>query len=232
MNTMESMLNRVSKNNRQFEEKDLERVLNAMRIIDRKFFVPSAMQNSSYENIPLQIGKGQTISQPSTVAAMLLYAEPEPKMSVLEVGAGSGWNACLIQYLVHPGKVLAVERISFLVENTEKNIANLREYLKEKKPKEAAKLNNLRIRTENALDENSCIWQKKYDRIIITAGIPLNTDVGDIVQKMADKLLKEKGMLICPEVEGPLRIYRKNKELTIEQTESRYVFVPLLFGVE
>ena len=153
-------------------------------------------------------------------------------MSILEVGAGSGWNACLIQYLVHPGRVLALERISFLAKNAEENIANLRKYLKEKKPKEAAKLNNLRIRTENALDENSRIWQEKYDRIIITAGIPLNTDMGDIVQKMAGRLLKEKGMLICPEVEGPLRIYRKSKELIIEQTESRYVFVPLLNGVE
>lgn len=231
MNTMKAMLNIVYQNNMQSEEKYLERVLDAMSIIDRKFFVPSRMEQSCYDDRPLAIGQGQTISQPSTVAAMLLYAELEAGMHVLEVGAGSGWNACLIQYLVHPGRVLAVERISFLVMNAEKNLVNLKGYLKETKPKEAARLNNLKIRTENALDKSNGIWQEKYDRIIITAGIPPDTGIGNTIKKMADRLLKEKGMLLCPEVEGPLEIYKKNKGLLLEETQEHYRFVPLLEGV-
>lgn len=232
MNDVESMLESVYEHNVRFKKKDLNRVINAMQIVDRKFFVPPILEYRCYEDIPLPIGKDQTISQPRTVAAMLLYAELKRGMSILEVGAGSGWNACLIQYLVCSGRVIAVERIAYIAEIAKRNIVKLKEYLKKENPQEHKKFSTLDIRTDDALDENSDIWQKKYDRIIITAGISSDVEIEKIIQKMADKLLGEKGMLICPRESGPLKIYKKNKELKLLETKERFYFVPLLGGKE
>lgn len=232
MNDKEQMLYFVSENNRDFNKKDLDKVINAMSLVDRKFFVPSHLKHFCYDDNPLSIGYGQTISQPSTVAAILLYAELKPGMNVLEVGAGSGWNACLIQYLVYPGKVLAVERISWLTENAENNLTSLKKYLKKEMPQELKKFKNLTIKTADALDENSNIWKERYNKIIITAGIPFDTVIDRTIQKMAAELLEEKGILICPQIYGPLKIYKKNKELRLEETKESYSFVPILRGRE
>lgn len=232
MRDMESMLNCVYANNKNFNKKDLNKVLEAMRLVDRRFFVAKNMIDYCYADNPLPIGNGQTISQPSTVAAMLLYAELKHGLNVLEVGAGSGWNAYLIQYIVCPGKVTAVERISWLTENAKNNLANFRKYIKKENPKELTKFENLTIKTDDALDENSGIWRKKYGRIIITAGIPFDADIEKTVQKMADRLLEHQGILVCPQMNGPLKIYRKNKELRLEETNEEYGFVPLIPGTE
>lgn len=229
---MESMLKSVYESNKCFNKKDLNKVIHAMQIVDRKFFVPSTLELNCYYDSPLPIGKGQTISQPSTVAAMLLYARLEQKMDVLEVGAGSGWNACLIQYLVYPGKVTAAERIFCLAKNAKNNFAKLKKYLEKENPKEIVKFSSLIFKTADALDKNSELWQEEYDRILITAGIPFDTDIGNAVREMADKLLRKKGILICPQESGPLKVYKKNKQLELFETKGEYGFVPLLRGKE
>jgi protein-L-isoaspartate(D-aspartate) O-methyltransferase len=232
MSDKELMLNAVYENNKHFDKRALNNVIKAMRIADRKFFVPDASNYCRYDDNPLHIGHGQTISQPSTVAAMLLYLELKPGLDVLEIGAGSGWNACLIQYLVKPGRVIAIERISLLTENAKNNLAKFKKYLEKENPKELIKFSNLIIKVGDALDEKGGIWQEKYDRVIITAGVPFDIDIGRIIQKMADNLLKKSGILICPQVSGPLKIYKKDKELKLEETREEYVFVPLLRGRE
>ncbi len=232
MSDKELMLNAVYENNKHFNKRALNNVIKAMRRIDRKFFVPDVSNCSCYDDTPLPIGYGQTISQPSTVAAMLLYLELESALDVLEIGAGSAWNACLIQYLIYPGRVIAVERISLLTENAKNNLAKFKKYLEKENPKELVKFSNLTIKVGDALDEKGEIWQKKYDRIIITAGVTFDIDIKRIIQKMADNLLKKRGILICPQVSGHLKIYKKNKELKLEETREEYVFVPLLRGRE
>lgn len=82
-------------------DKDLldERVLEAMRQVPRHLFVPEDSQASAYENRPLAIGHGQTISQPYIVATMTDLLKPEKNHRVLEVGTGSGYQAAVMATL-------------------------------------------------------------------------------------------------------------------------------------
>lgn len=87
-------------------------VVRAMRDVDRRRFLPRNRLHWAHEDRPLEIGHGQTCSQPSTVAAMLRLLQVPPGASVLDVGAGSGWTTALLARLVGPqGEVLGVERL-------------------------------------------------------------------------------------------------------------------------
>ena len=83
-------------------------VLAAMREVPRERFVPEGMEEFAYEDSPLAIGHGQTISQPYIVAAMIEAAEIDADDRVLEVGAGSGYAAAVVGRIA--ARVFAVER--------------------------------------------------------------------------------------------------------------------------
>lgn len=77
----------------------------AFREIDRSDFVPKEYKNKqAYENVPLPIGFGQTISQPLVVAFMMELLSPQPGEKVLEIGVGSGWQTAILAYLTTRGK--------------------------------------------------------------------------------------------------------------------------------
>src|SRR6266851_4328193 len=76
-----------------------ERVLAAMQKVPRHEFVQDAFRKDAYEDHPLPIGEGQTISQPYIVAAMLQYLALQPADRVLEVGTGSGYVTTLLSLL-------------------------------------------------------------------------------------------------------------------------------------
>ena len=75
-------------------------IIDAFITIDRKDFVPVSVKNQAYENIPLPIGHGQTISQPWTVAFMLEFLSPEYGHNILDIGSGSGYQAALLAKIV------------------------------------------------------------------------------------------------------------------------------------
>ena len=77
-----------------------ERVLAAMAKVPRHRFVAARYYNAAYENRPLPIGHGQTISQPYIVAVMTDLLDPQPNHTVLEVGTGSGYQAAVLAELV------------------------------------------------------------------------------------------------------------------------------------
>lgn len=77
-----------------------ERVLAAMRTVPRHEFVPEDVRFSAYEDRPLPIGHGQTISQPFIVAFMTEQLRPQPSDKVLEIGTGSGYQAAVLSGLV------------------------------------------------------------------------------------------------------------------------------------
>lgn len=77
-----------------------EATLQAMRTVERHQFVPEAYQANAYEDRPLPIGHGQTISQPFIVAYMTATIEPQPDFKVLEIGTGSGYQAAVLAEIV------------------------------------------------------------------------------------------------------------------------------------
>jgi len=103
------------------------RVLDAMRNVPRHEFVPATLRQEAYEDHPLPIGEGQTISQPYIVAAMLehldLQAGDQAAERVLEVGTGSGYVTALLSLLC--AEVYSVERYAQLAASAESTLHRL-----------------------------------------------------------------------------------------------------------
>jgi protein-L-isoaspartate(D-aspartate) O-methyltransferase len=95
-------LERAQMVSRQIAERGVrdERVLAAMRKVPRHEFVPESEKRSAYDDTPLPIGEGQTISQPYIVALMTELAQPNEEHRVLEIGTGSGYQAAVLAEVV------------------------------------------------------------------------------------------------------------------------------------
>lgn len=100
-----------------------ETVLEAMRAVKRHEFVPRSHQNVAYEDRPLPIGHGQTISQPYMVAIMTEYLEVNPGDKVLEIGAGSGYQAAVLAEIVE--QVYTIEIVTALGEECTERLERL-----------------------------------------------------------------------------------------------------------
>ena len=99
-------------------------VLSALERIPREAFVPAAFQDQAYENIALPIHQGQTISQPYVVAFMTEALKLGPRMKVLEVGTGSGYQAAVLSPLCR--RVYTIERYRTLLRDAEQQFQALR----------------------------------------------------------------------------------------------------------
>jgi len=99
------------------------RVLDAMREVPREAFVPEYLRHSAYEDSPLPIGFGQTISQPHVVAFMIVALELSGGEKVLEIGTGSGYAAAVVAQIA--GKVYTIERIRELADGARAALAGL-----------------------------------------------------------------------------------------------------------
>jgi protein-L-isoaspartate(D-aspartate) O-methyltransferase len=131
------------------------RVLDAMRTVPREAFVDAGMQEFAYEDSPLPIGEGQTISQPYIVALMLQAAELEAGDTVLEVGAGSGYAAAVMSRVA--GHVHAIERHAALATGAKQRI-------------DALGYDNIQLRTGDGSEG----WPEAapFDAILVAAGAP------------------------------------------------------------
>jgi protein-L-isoaspartate(D-aspartate) O-methyltransferase len=187
------------------------RVLDAMANVPREAFVSAGTEEFAYEDGPLPIGEGQTISQPYIVATMAEAAELEPGDRMLEVGAGSGYAAAIFSRLA--GHVFAVERHASL---TEAARARCR----------ALGYHNITLKT----GDGSIGWLEEapFDAILVAAGVP--KPPGALKQQ-----LKIGGRLIVPVGERDeqrlLRIRRTGEETFQEDDLGGVRFVPLI-GVQ
>ncbi len=185
-----------------------EAVLAAMRAVPRHLFVESALHKTAYEDYPLPIGFGQTISQPYIVALMSQLLEPAPGLRVLEIGTGSGYQAAVLSEMGL--EVYTVERLRELYLRT----ANL-----------LARLRYLTIKLK--LGDGTEGWpeQAPFDRIIVTAGGP--TVPTPLVEQLADP-----GMLLIPvgaEKRGQKLVQVRKEDGRVTQKElSRVAFVDLV----
>jgi len=109
----------------QIQARGLEdpRVLEAVRRVPRHEFVAPRLREQAYDDRPLSIGHGQTISQPYVVAAMTELAAVGPESRVLEVGTGSGYQAALLAELA--GEVFTIEIVEPLAERARETLARL-----------------------------------------------------------------------------------------------------------
>jgi protein-L-isoaspartate(D-aspartate) O-methyltransferase len=110
---------------KQIAERGVEHqaVLDAMRAVPREKFVPEAAVDFAYEDRPLGIEAGQTISQPYVVALMAAALELSPRDRVLEIGAGSGYAAAVLSRVA--AEVYAIERHAVLVELARRRMKDL-----------------------------------------------------------------------------------------------------------
>jgi protein-L-isoaspartate(D-aspartate) O-methyltransferase len=109
----------------QLASRDIQdaRVLMAMGRVPRHRFVPDDLHKYAYDDGPLPIGQGQTISQPYIVALMTQLVEPGPDERVLEIGTGSGYQAAVLAELA--GEVVGIERVPLLAGEAEARLRAL-----------------------------------------------------------------------------------------------------------
>ena len=99
--------------------------LRAMAAVPRERFVPPEQRSLAYLDVPLSIGEGQTISQPTVVAEMTAALRLSPRDKVLEVGAGSGYQAAVLAEAAPDGFVVTVERLPALAARAEAMLLEL-----------------------------------------------------------------------------------------------------------
>lgn len=186
-----------------------KQILDAFAKVKRENFIPKESRDMAYEDAPLPIGKGQTISQPYTIAMMFSLLELKKAQKVLEIGSGCGYALALLSEIV--GKTGEIYGIEIVKELSQKSKQNLKNY------------NNIKVYHGNGAD--GLPEHAPFDRILISAGCREIPDE-------AFSQLKENGILVAPigpERELALVSIRKiNGKKTIVERIPGFVFVPFV----
>ncbi len=187
------------------------RVLNAMEVIDRGPFITGLFAERAYEDMPLPIACGQTISQPSVVGLMTQALEVSPRDKVLEIGTGSGYQAAILSKLAR--RVYTIDRHRRLVREARTIFEKL-------------DLGNITAITADG--SHGLSEQAPFDRIIVTAAA--EDPPGPLLAQ-----LKEGGIMVLPvgQSDAVQHLIRVRKTADGPQyDELRAVrFVPLLEGL-
>jgi protein-L-isoaspartate(D-aspartate) O-methyltransferase len=187
-----------------------ERVLAAMERVPRHEFAPERYRDQAYEDHPLPIAEGQTISQPYIVAIMLEALKLSPTDMVLEIGTGSGYVTALLAELA--ARVISIERHASLAESARARV-------------EALGYSNVKVVTGDGT--RGFPQEAPYDAIIVSAAAPEMPR--DLIAQLG-----QRGRMIIPvgtEDAQQLRLVQmENGQLRIESRELCR-FVPLITGV-
>lgn len=184
------------------------KVLEAMRKVERHKFVPKEYMSAAYEDHPLPIGEGQTISQPYIVALMTEVLDPDGTKKVLEIGTGSGYQAAVLAEIVQ--SVYTIEIVDALGKRAEKILPGLG-------------YKNVRVKIGDGYKG----WKENapYDAIIVTCA------PSHIPQPLKDQLA-EGGRMVIPVGERyhqELVLLTKEKGVIKQKEIIPVVFVPM-FG--
>ena len=187
------------------------RVMKAMHKVPRDAFVPPDMRSAAFENGPLPIGYGQTISQPYIVALMTDLLAPEPEHRILEIGTGSGYQAAILSQLC--SKVYTVEvvdKLSKIAAGTFKRLG----------------YHNIEMRT----GDGHLGWPEHalYDGIIVTAAAAYIPAALVEQLKPGGRLIIPVGLPYCHQ---ELLLVKKDTQGKIQtETVLGVAFVPLVEG--
>jgi protein-L-isoaspartate(D-aspartate) O-methyltransferase len=181
-------------------------VLAAMARVPRHRFVPSDQQSSAYDDRPLPIGDGQTISQPYVVAYMTEALHLEPEQTVLEIGTGSGYQAAVLAELAR--QVYSIEIVPALADRARQTLAGLG-------------YANVDVRTGNGYEG----WPEHapFARIIVTAAPP------EIPEALVDQLAVG-GRMVVPVGRGvqAMTIVTKTPDGVVTEETIPVRFVPMV----
>ncbi len=183
-------------------------VLKSFAKVEREYFIPEDEKSYAYEDGPLPIGEGQTISQPYIVALMTQAAELDEDSIVLEIGTGSGYQAAILSHICR--QVYTIERFPDLAESAKKCFQHFG-------------YTNIKSR----VGDGTHGWQEHapYDAIITTAAAP------DIPKSLAEQL-KIGGRLLIPIGDPLSQKLEKVTRLSEEEFEREVIeyvrFVPLI----
>ena len=184
-----------------------ELILNAINTIPRHLFLDSSFVEFAYEDKPFPIGSGQTISQPYTVAFQTEILDISKGSKVLEIGSGSGYQACVLEEI--GAKVFSIERQRKLFHKTKEFIGKL----------------GYRIKFFYGDGFKGVPAFAPYDRILITAAAP------EIPQELLQQL-KPGGKLVIPlgdgDVQTMLRLTKLPNGEIKEEKFGAFRFVPML----
>jgi len=183
-----------------------EKVLNAMYKVERHLFVPDNLKNFAYEDCPLPIGEGQTISQPYTVALMTELLQLKGNEKVLEIGTGSGYQSAILAEI--SSQIYTIEIIQSLAESAEKRLKKLG-------------YKNIKVKC----GDGYLGWEEyaPFDCIIVTCA-PSSIPTPLIKQ------LKNNGRMVIPVGENfqKLKLIEKRNDKVIENDIIPVRFVPMI----
>ncbi|OGQ37144.1 MAG: protein-L-isoaspartate O-methyltransferase [Deltaproteobacteria bacterium RIFCSPHIGHO2_12_FULL_43_9] len=185
-----------------------QRVLKAMSAVPREEFVPEDLRRFTYEDGPLPIGHGQTISQPYIVALMTELLGVKPTDKVLEIGTGSGYQAAVLAHLA--AKVYTIDIIEDLSEDAEDVI------------EDELKIKNVFFKVGDGYQG----WKEHapFDKILLTAAPPS-------LPKPLIEQLKTGGKIVAPigQYSQLLKVYEKEPSGELKEITSAAVrFVPMV----
>jgi len=190
-----------------------KQVLEAIMAVPRHLFLDKAFEEWAYKDNAFPIDCDQTISQPYTVAFQTSLLDLQPKDKVLEIGTGSGYQACVL--LEMGVKVYTIERHKTLYDKTEKLLT---------------KIGYKSIRTFFGDGYLGLPRFAPFDKILITAAVP------EIPSTLIDQL-KPGGILVIPlddhkQSQTMMRVYKLHDGSLKKESFGQFRFVPMLQGVE
>ncbi len=184
-----------------------ENVLAAIEAVPRHFFLDSSFVEIAYQDKPFPIGSGQTISQPYTVAFQTELLQAGKGLKVLEVGTGSGYQACILAEM--GARVFSIERHHSLFTKTKKLLESM----------------NYKVKLFYGDGYKGLPAFAPFDRILVTAAAPF------VPEALTDQL-KTGGMLVLPLGAGDTQVMTrliKQEDGRLEEQKFGYFrFVPLL----
>ena len=184
------------------------RVLEAMERIPRESFIPEQFHDKAYTDMTLPIGRGQTISQPTVVAAMTEALELNDRHKVLEVGTGSGYQAAILSRIAR--RVYSIERHKPLLQEAEQRLLNLH-------------ITN--VVTLHGDGTKGWPNQAPFARIMVTAAA-FEAPPPDLIDQLEDD-----GIMVIP-MARQIYVYKKSSGGLTRRPLMPADFVPLVDGLE